>query len=156
VLLIESLNVPGVWNFPGGSLDPGEDVAICAERETAEESGAHGVLGCFLGVRIRPAAQTCHPHSTRGKHISHTRRCYAVGLAENMLDSVPTGSRADVRQGRQGLRGVEQLVLEGAREGVRGAHLNPLGVFLRTATQSVRDIIMADTSRLFLSVNPPG
>ena len=50
VLLIEGLNSPGLWSFPGGSLDPGEDVATCAQRETQEESGANGTLGCFLGL----------------------------------------------------------------------------------------------------------
>ena len=50
VMLIEGLNSPGQWSFPGGSLDPGEEVSRCAGRETAEESGVLGVLGCFLGM----------------------------------------------------------------------------------------------------------
>ena len=50
VFLIEGLNTPGFWSFPAGSLDPGEEVSLCAMRETYEESGARGNLGCFLGV----------------------------------------------------------------------------------------------------------
>lgn len=50
VMLIEGLNSPGQWSFPGGSLDPGEEVSRCAGRETAEESGVLGVLGCFVGM----------------------------------------------------------------------------------------------------------
>lgn len=49
VFLIESINTPGQWAFPGGSLDPGEEVATCAIRETGEECGAVGSLGAFLG-----------------------------------------------------------------------------------------------------------
>ena len=50
VMLIEGINSPGTWSFPAGSLDPGEDVSACAARETEEESGVRGVLGCFLGM----------------------------------------------------------------------------------------------------------
>lgn len=50
VFLIEGLNTPGFWTFPAGSLDPGEEVSRCASRETFEECGARGNLGCFLGV----------------------------------------------------------------------------------------------------------
>jgi len=49
LMLIEGINSRGQWSFPGGSLDTGEEVSICARRETEEESGVQGVLGCFLG-----------------------------------------------------------------------------------------------------------
>lgn len=50
VFLIEGINTPGQWSFPAGSLDPGEELACCASRETYEECGAKGRLGCFLGT----------------------------------------------------------------------------------------------------------
>mmetsp|Transcript_54073 Transcript_54073/g.126260 ORF Transcript_54073/g.126260 Transcript_54073/m.126260 type:complete len:322 (-) Transcript_54073:131-1096(-) len=50
VLLIECLGAPGFWTFPAGSLDPGEEVSSAAARETKEECGASGSLGCFLGT----------------------------------------------------------------------------------------------------------
>lgn len=31
--------MPGVWVFPGGAIEPGEDPASCAARELAEEAG---------------------------------------------------------------------------------------------------------------------
>ena len=31
--------MPGVWVFPGGGIEPGEDPAGCAARELAEETG---------------------------------------------------------------------------------------------------------------------
>lgn len=49
LLLIEGINTPGLWSFPAGSLDPGEELSVCACRETQEECGASGLLGCFLG-----------------------------------------------------------------------------------------------------------
>lgn len=50
VFLVESVQKPGTWTFPGGTLEAGEDVARCAARETEEECGVQGVLGCFVGV----------------------------------------------------------------------------------------------------------
>ena len=50
VFLIEGINTPGQWSFPAGSLDPGEELECCASRETYEECGARGRLGCFLGT----------------------------------------------------------------------------------------------------------
>lgn len=31
--------MPGVWVFPGGAIEPGEEPASCAARELAEETG---------------------------------------------------------------------------------------------------------------------
>lgn len=41
VLLGERINVDGsrCWQFPGGSLEPGESVSECARRELMEEAG---------------------------------------------------------------------------------------------------------------------
>ena len=39
LMLIEGINSPGQWSFPAGSLDPGEEVSVCALRETEEECG---------------------------------------------------------------------------------------------------------------------
>lgn len=58
IFLIEGLNTPGFWSFPAGSLDPGEEVSCCASRETYEECGAIGSLGCFLGVFLEEKNRT--------------------------------------------------------------------------------------------------
>ena len=40
VLLLKRLKPPaGLWENPGGMLEPGEDFATCARRETFEETG---------------------------------------------------------------------------------------------------------------------
>jgi 8-oxo-dGTP pyrophosphatase MutT (NUDIX family) len=64
VLLIEGFNSPGVWSFPAGSLDPGEEASSCALRETEEECGVRGARGAFLGAfeppRLGPSAAAVH------------------------------------------------------------------------------------------------
>ncbi len=51
VLLVQHL-LTGMWQFPGGHVDPDEDGAECAVRETAEETG--------LDIRLlqQPAVET--------------------------------------------------------------------------------------------------
>lgn len=42
------------WNFPGGHVEPGEDIARAAERETLEETGlqvrADELIGIYTGI----------------------------------------------------------------------------------------------------------
>jgi 8-oxo-dGTP diphosphatase len=39
------------WSLPKGKLEPGERADVAAVRETLEETGAHAVLGPYLGHR---------------------------------------------------------------------------------------------------------
>lgn len=57
VFVTESVRYPGRWAFPGGGVIPGEDVLTCAVRETFEEIGVTGNIGCFLG---KFAKQSCY------------------------------------------------------------------------------------------------
>lgn len=45
----------GRWDLPKGHLEPGEELAACAERETQEETG---VRSCV----VRPLCQTLHAY----------------------------------------------------------------------------------------------
>jgi 8-oxo-dGTP diphosphatase len=49
VLLVHS-RMRGVWELPGGLIDPGETPREAAERELVEESGCIARNTCWLGV----------------------------------------------------------------------------------------------------------
>lgn len=51
VLLVESNSTPGAWVPPGGKVEPGEPLALAAEREVLEETGVEVRVGALLGLR---------------------------------------------------------------------------------------------------------
>jgi 8-oxo-dGTP diphosphatase len=50
----------GLWDLPGGFLEPGEHPEVGLIRELREETGLEGVVGPLLGVAERIEATTHH------------------------------------------------------------------------------------------------
>jgi len=66
----------GTWEFPGGKLEPGEDIRACVEREVLEETGLvvtageplHEVAWEYPGALVDVTFLACTPRvATPGK-----------------------------------------------------------------------------------------
>ncbi|MCH4090349.1 NUDIX hydrolase [Acetobacter sp.] len=59
-LLVRRANPPDaeLWGFPGGRIEPGEDLLTAASRELAEETGLD-----TQGVRVLTAFDSIHRHA---------------------------------------------------------------------------------------------
>jgi ADP-ribose pyrophosphatase YjhB (NUDIX family)/N-acetylglutamate synthase-like GNAT family acetyltransferase len=57
LLLVRRANPPeaGLWSLPGGRVEPDEEPAATAARETLEETGCHVVIGALAGRALIPA-----------------------------------------------------------------------------------------------------
>lgn len=70
----------GVWDFPKGTRDPGEDVETCARREVREEVGIDGL------EITRPLGSTEHGYP-RGDHYAvKTTHWYLMQTAERSFE----------------------------------------------------------------------
>lgn len=80
----------GRWSLPGGAIDPGEQPADAAVRETYEETGVHVVVDRVAGVALHPVA---YPNGDDCQYLNVWFRCRAVGgtAAVNDEESLAVG-----------------------------------------------------------------
>lgn len=96
--------MPGVWVFPGGTIEPGEEPASCAARELAEEAG----IELRPDAELLPWARWVTPEVVPVRFDTH----FLVGLAPPHSPPRPDGTeisaaewlkpRAALEAGRSG------------------------------------------------------
>ena len=87
----ENQMLGGLWEFPGGKLEPGETPAEAVEREVREETGLRVGVGPLVGVirhayshfRITMHAYRCHLAES-GEPLVATDRPHAWAFAEDL------------------------------------------------------------------------
>ena len=104
----------GLWEFPGGKLEPGEDPQICLAREIDEELGLKAlperILDSWLyriapGVEVVIVTYACAPLTGVTPRISHEHKkleLFAPGDIDalNMPDGYKASIRAFFREAR--------------------------------------------------------
>ena len=58
---------PGLWEYPGGKVDPGEDLLTAAMRETNEEIGTKEETGATVIIQYPPLAVQIERSQEYGK-----------------------------------------------------------------------------------------
>ena len=83
----------GVWALPKGLIAPGEDPAVTAVREVAEETGCRGEAAAKLGdVR--------YVYTWRGERVFKVVSFYLVRYRRGRIDDVPPAFRREVEEAR--------------------------------------------------------
>lgn len=97
ILLISSTKKPDVWLVPGGGVDPNEDIAVAATRESFEEAGVKGRLDGFVGV-----FETSKGTLTR----THVFKLVVEEMAEAWLESTRKRKWFPLEEARQLLQAI--------------------------------------------------
>ncbi|MBV9455606.1 MAG: NUDIX hydrolase [Rubrobacter sp.] len=100
----------GLWENPGGMLEPGEDFALCAHRETLEETGLHVEPETLWWARVEPWRSPDDPELYAGVgflarhpggevHLERSAHDAYIWVTEEewrSLDTWYTGEESDV------------------------------------------------------------
>lgn len=71
----------GYWSIPGGAMEPGEDIATCAVRETFEETGVEVEIVSLVGVYSDPRHVVAYANGEVRQEFSVCFRARPVGGA---------------------------------------------------------------------------
>ena len=140
VLMVQRGKEPGagLWAFPGGKLKAGETVAVCATRETLEETGLHVEVPQRL---LFTAHDSIHRCSASGELLFHYVVAHVLGYAVGPPTTLPVAatdaSAAAWVAVEEGATGADALCVDGLhRAGVLVAEVRPV---LAEALRRVRE-----------------
>ncbi len=72
VLLVKRADT-GAWTPVTGIVDPGEQPAVAAERETLEEANVVAIAEALTWVQVIPMIE--YPNGDRSQYLDHVFRC---------------------------------------------------------------------------------
>jgi 8-oxo-dGTP pyrophosphatase MutT (NUDIX family) len=84
---------PGVWALPKGIVEPGENPAVTAVRETAEEAGVTGRVERKLG-------DTRYVYTWQGERVFKIVSFYLLRPRSGRLGELPAGMEVEVAEVR--------------------------------------------------------
>ena len=79
ILLLHRNEVGGRWSFPGGAMDPGENVADAVVREVREEIGLEVEPVAVIGIYSGPEFAITYPNGDRVQPVTVFFECRVQG-----------------------------------------------------------------------------